>query len=196
MMVKIEPNVIFIIFRHTSFLMRKEIHEKVILKFLLFIPLKWHLFREWPIYTHFLKFSPWFYDFLQIWPMFRDFFGGFVKMRPMFIDFLCEIHPFGWLIPAVLLQPSPGPSCRGGTQIIIISSIYGMHRYENFARKLWKNNVGKWHLFERVILAGTLEWRGTLRVPPQPRCPRVCPPWAHRSYATETDSVCHVWCNF
>ena len=63
------------------------------------------------------------------------FFWEGVKMRPMFIDFLCEIHPFGWLIPAVLLQPSPGPSCRG-TQIILISSIYGMHRYENFARKL------------------------------------------------------------
>ena len=41
------------------------------------------------------------------------------------------------------------------------------------------------HLVKRVILAGTLEWRSTLWVPPLPGCPRVCPPWAHRSYATE-----------
>ena len=33
--------------------------------------------------------------------------------------------------------PPIGPSCRG-TQIILISSIYGMHRYENFATKLWQ----------------------------------------------------------
>ena len=25
-------------------------------------------------------------------------------------------------------------------------------------------------------------------MPPQPGCPRVCPPWAHRSYATEPSS--------
>ena len=38
---------------------------------------------------------------------------------------------------------------------------------------------------QRAILGGALEWKGTLRVPPQPGCPRVCPPWAHRSYATD-----------
>ena len=38
-----------------------------------------------------------------------------------------------------------------------------------------------------VILSRTLEWKGTLRVPPQPGCQRVCPPWAHRSYATVHD---------
>ena len=37
---------------------------------------------------------------------------------------------------------------------------------------------------QRAILGGVLEWKGTLRVPLQPGCPRVCPPWAHRSYAT------------
>ena len=36
----------------------------------------------------------------------------------------------------------------------------------------------------RAILGGALEWKGTLRVPSQPGCPRVCPPWAHRCYAT------------
>ena len=41
--------------------------------------------------------------------------------------------------------PPIGPSCRG-TQIILISSIYGMHRYENFATKLWKK------VLERVVL--------------------------------------------
>ena len=37
---------------------------------------------------------------------------------------------------------------------------------------------------QRAIIGGALEWKGTLRVPPQPGCPRVCPPWAHRSYTT------------
>ena len=37
---------------------------------------------------------------------------------------------------------------------------------------------------QRAILGGALEWKGTLRVPPQPGCPRVCPPWDYRSYAT------------
>ena len=38
---------------------------------------------------------------------------------------------------------------------------------------------------QRAILCGPLEWKGTLRMLPQLGCPRVCPPWAHRSYATE-----------
>ena len=38
---------------------------------------------------------------------------------------------------------------------------------------------------QRAILGGALEWKGILRVPPQTGCPQVCPPWAHRSYATE-----------
>ena len=52
-----------------------------------------------------------------------------------------------------------------GIQIILFSSIFGMrrNRYENFATKLWKG-VGKGHLFKRVIVAGTLEWRGTLQL--------------------------------
>ena len=29
---------------------------------------------------------------------------------------------------------------------------------------------------QRAILGGALEGKGTLRVPPQPGCPRVCPP--------------------
>ena len=42
--------------------------------------------------------------------------------------------------------PPIGPSCRG-TQIILISSIYGMHRYENFVIKLWKKKG-----LERAVL--------------------------------------------
>ena len=62
-------------------------------------------------------------------------------MGPIFTDFLCKIHPFGQHIPVYLTlvkflpKPPLGPSCRG-TQIILISLIYGMHRYENFATKL------------------------------------------------------------
>ena len=73
-----------------------------------------------------------------------------------------------------------------------------MHRCGNFAAFLQPNyekSVGKgcakitfsrWCPYSkgRAILGGALEWKGTLRVPPQPGCPRVCPPWAHRSYAT------------
>ena len=78
------------------------------------------------------------------------------------------------------LPSAIGPSCRG-TQIILISSIYGLHRYENFATKLGKKNCfgnnGKGVLklpfqngapIQRAILGGALEWKGTLRVPPQP----------------------------
>ena len=79
-------------------------------------------------------------------------------------------------------RSSLGPSCRG-TQIILISSIYGMHRYENFATKLWKTKCWK----EAPFWKGNLSWNsrvnGLLRVPSQPGCPRVCPPLAHRSYA-------------
>ena len=41
--------------------------------------------------------------------------------------------------------PLIGPSYRG-TQMILISSIYGMPRYENFATKLWKK------VLERTVL--------------------------------------------
>ena len=57
--------------------------------------------------------------------------------------FLCKVHQL-WaahpLISYICEVPSPAtpcPSCRG-TQIILISSIYGMHRFENFATNLWK----------------------------------------------------------
>ena len=64
-------------------------------------------------------------------------------------------------------RSSLGPSCRG-TQIILISSIYGMHRYENFATKLWKTKCWKEALFWKVILVGTLEWRGSCGCPLSP----------------------------
>ena len=114
-------------------------------------------------------------------------------MRPMFTDFLCvKFTHLGGTFPYYSLHmwsysprpPPPLDPLKGHPNISAILSIYGMHRYENFDTKLWES-VGNGHLYERVISAGTLEWRGTLRVPPQPGCPRVCPPWAHRSYATD-----------
>ena len=142
---------------------------------------------------------------LPIFQNFRhDFFSRFsinlthvsgsflgVEMRPMFTDFLCvKSTHLGGTSPYYSLHmwsyspssPHPDP-LKGHPNNFANLSIYGMHRYENFATKLWES-VGKGHLYERIISAGTLEWRGTLRVPPQPGCPRVCPPWAHRSYAT------------
>ena len=71
-----------------------------------------------------------------------------------------------------------------GTQMILISSVYGMHRYGNLATTLWKKCCRGAPFWK-----GNLSWntgvKSTLRVPPQPGCPRVCPPWAHRSYATD-----------
>ena len=49
-----------------------------------------------------------------------------------------------------------GPSCRG-TQIILISSIYGMHRYyryENFATNKWKKS----RLKRDTFFKGYLSW--------------------------------------
>ena len=82
----------------------------------------------------FSKDFPWFLpSFLPIWPMFRDYFGAGVKMGPTFTDFLYEIHPFGRHIAVYLtfVKFLPLGTCRG-TQIFLILSIYGMHRYENF----------------------------------------------------------------
>ena len=145
-----------------------------------------YIYIDIPIFQNIHHDFPTFYKFD---PCFGIFFLGGVKMRPMFIDFFVWNPPIWVAHPCSSPPAFPRPSCRG-TQILI-SSIYGMHCYENFARKLWKNNVGKGHLFERVTLAGTLEWRGTLWVPPQPGCPRVCPPWAHRSYATANKYSTH-----
>ena len=99
-----------------------------------------------------------------------------------------------------VVPPSPiGPSCRG-TQIILISSnlwnaslwefccfffFFLQPNYEKvLERAVLKFPFHNGAPIQRAILGGALEWKGTLRVPPQPGCPRVCPPWAHRSYAT------------
>ena len=104
-------------------------------------------------------------DFLQIWSTFQDFFcccilrGGGSKWDSCLQTFFC----------VKFLHSGPLASCRG-TQIILISSTYGMHSLETFATKLWKKLLEriKRHLFERLILAGTQEWRGTLQVPLSP----------------------------
>ena len=68
--------------------------------------------------------------------------------------FLNKIHPLGRNIPVYLTYVKflPSRPCRG-TQTIQISSMQN----ENFATKLYEKSVGKDHLCERVILAGTLE---------------------------------------
>ena len=53
-------------------------------------------------------------------------------------------------------SPSPLDPLKGHPNNSAILSIYGMHHYENFATKLWES-VGKGHLYERVISAGTRE---------------------------------------
>ena len=105
----------------------------------------------------FSKDFPWFKpNFLPIWPMFRDSFWRGVKMGPTFTDFLFKIHPFGRHISMYLTYVKflPLGTCRG-TQIFLISSIYGMYRYENFATELWKK-----------CWKGAPFWTGICEVPP------------------------------
>ena len=51
--------------------------------------------------------------------------------------------------------------------------------------------IGKGHLFERVILAGTLEWMGHPVGAPSARVSVGLPPWANRSYATDKHTHTH-----
>ena len=74
--------------------------------------------------------------------------------------FLYKIHLLGRNIPVYLTYVKfiPRPllyKCCRGTQII--SSMNGMHRYENLQPNYEQKSVGKGHLCERVILAGTQE---------------------------------------
>ena len=104
---------------------------------------------------------------------------------------------------SVVPSPPIGPSCRG-TQIILISSVMEcivMGILLLFCNQTMKKVLERAVLklpfqdgapLQMAILVGALVWKGTLRVPPQPGCPRVCPPWAHRSYAT--DVLC--WTSF
>ena len=86
------------------------------------------------------------------------FFGGCQNETHVY-RFLKSTH-LGSTFPVYLtyikfLPSPPPPSCRG-TQIILISSIYGMHSYQNFAPKLWKKCC-KGVLFWK----GNLSWRAT-----------------------------------
>ena len=99
---------------------------------------------------------------------------------------------------SVVPPPPIGSSCRG-TQIILISSnLWNASLWEFccFFEPNYEKSVGKGCAenelpfqdgapVQRAILDGALEWVDTLRVPHQPGCPQVYPPWAHRSYATD-----------
>ena len=91
---------------------------------------------------------------------------------------------------SVVLPHPIGPSCRG-TQIILECIVMGILLL--FLQPNYENRVGKgcakigfsrWCPYSKGNLRWSTRVKGTLRVPPQPGCPRVCPPWAHRSYAT------------
>ena len=125
-------------------------------------------------------------------PMFWDFFWGGSKWDLCLEIFLCKIHPFGGTSPyilhralrEVLLSPSVGPGCRG-TQIILISSIYGMNRYE--IMRILQPSYEKRKCWKGAPIWKGISWntrKGHPTGAPHPGCPRVCPPWAHRSYAT------------
>ena len=94
--------------------------------------------------------------------MFTDFFflmkstyvGGTSR-----ISYICEVHP----------PPPARPGCRG-TQIIPISSMNGMHRYENFA-----TNYEKRHLCERENLSWNTRVKGHHAGAPSARVPKGLP---------------------
>ena len=150
----------------------------------------WDLKFTFSLYrpTNFPKFLPWFFYpfFYKFNPRFGIFFGC-RNVTHVYRFFGVKATHLGGTSPYYSLHmwsysPSPPPHpLKGHSYNSAILSIYGMHRYENFATKLWES-VGKGHILERVISAGTLEWRGAGA--PSARVPRVCPPWAHRSYAT------------
>ena len=143
--------------------------------------------------TNFPKFQPWvFYPiFYKFNPRFGIFLGG--RNETHVYRFLCvksthlggtspyySLHMWSY---SPIPQPPPLHPLKGHPNNFAILSIYGMHRYENFAQTmgkcwkgapLWKSNIS-WNAWVK----------GHSRVPPQPGCPRVCLPWAHRSYATD-----------
>ena len=90
-----------------------------------------------------------------------------VKGHPRFLcgRCVCKIHQFGRHIPVYLtyvkflpLPSAIGPSWRG-TQIVLISSIYGLQRYENFATKLWKKKLCR------------KQWKGRAKITLSKWCP-------------------------
>ena len=79
--------------------------------------------------------SGFFFFFFFLWGQngtyFRRFFGAkFTHLGQGTSPHILHM----WNPPDIVV----GPGLVGGTLIIPISSIYGMHRYENFATKLWK----------------------------------------------------------
>ena len=72
-------------------------------------------------------------------PMFTDFFVSNPPIwaaHPRIIAYICEVTP-----PAPSPQPPPLHPLKGHPNNSAILSIYGMHRYENFAQtmgKCWK----------------------------------------------------------
>ena len=70
-------------------------------------------------------------DFINLWHAslweFRDLTMKKVLKRAPFWKFICEVPP----PPTQVVGPR-------GTQMILISSVYGMHRYGNLATTLWK----------------------------------------------------------
>ena len=89
-------------------------------------------------------------------------------MWSMFTDFLCKIHQIGCDTSQYILHiRSPLLALiERGTQIIMISSILGMHCNRIIMRILqptYEKIGGKGHLSKRVIVAGPIEWRDTLQ---------------------------------
>ena len=74
--------------------------------------------------------------------------------------------------------PPIGSSCRG-TQIILISSIYGMHRYRilqpNYEKKCWKLPFSRWCPFSKVSFRWSTRVKGHPAGAPSARVPAGLP---------------------
>ena len=116
----------------------------------------------------FPKFSPWFFTWFSAELIHVSAFWG-VKIDPCLQIFCVKSSHLGGKSLYILHMWSSSPngplgSSFRGTQIILISSIYGMHLYGNFAAKLWKKKCWKGAPFWK----GNLSWNTRVKVPLSP----------------------------
>ena len=119
----------------------------------------------------------------------------------------CKIHQFGRHIPVYLtyvkflpLPSAIGPR-KGHPNNFDFINLWTASLWEfcnqtmkkKLCRKQWKERakitLSKWCPFSKGIFRWSTTVKGHPSGAPQPGCPRVCPPWAHRSYATELQRV-------
>ena len=123
-------------------------------------------------------------NFHQIWPKFQDFLEE-IKLGHIFTDFFFfffgKIHGISPYILHMWSSSTQPPALLVGAPKLVwfhqfMECVVMRILQPNYEKKCWKGApFWKRYLSWNTRVKGTLEWRGTLRVPPQPGCPRVCP---------------------